>query len=356
MTHATAVRACQRSVAALLCAAACSASPPRSPAPRQASARSRGPGGCLHEPGHGDAPAECASAHGSSTRPRSPSRPTARTSTSSAASPRADRRKLRHDRDPQARPRHGRTRSEAAASAPTEPTATAGRAADARVELGAARRRRRHREPRRAHGVRHRERLGERPRVLARPLHGRADAPRAASRAPRVPAPRAARRTSSKAPTNCSPAPTARRCTSPRPSRGPSRPSSHRRARRRRARAGAGRGRRTPASGSSPAPQARRSRRCSARPLRRFTRNPCIAVNGFDGSCAVGTAMQGVGALTLSPDGKDLYAVAEGSHAIDEITPTAAEPLAETRLPDARRPRRRLRRRDDARSARRSSR
>ncbi|HMD58034.1 MAG TPA: hypothetical protein VKG82_11255 [Solirubrobacteraceae bacterium] len=60
-----------------------------------------------------------------------------------------------------------------------------------------------------------------------------------------------------------------------------------------------------------------------------FIRNACIAVNGYDGDCAVGVAMQGVGALTLSPDGKQLYAVAAASHAIDEFSPTAAEPLAE---------------------------
>lgn len=60
-----------------------------------------------------------------------------------------------------------------------------------------------------------------------------------------------------------------------------------------------------------------------------FTANPCIAVNGFDGSCAVGIAMQGVSSLTLSPDGKELYAVASTSHAVDEFQPSASQPLAE---------------------------
>jgi len=61
-----------------------------------------------------------------------------------------------------------------------------------------------------------------------------------------------------------------------------------------------------------------------------FMRNPCVAVNGYDGSCAVGVAMNGVRGLTLSPDGKQLYAVATGSRAIDVFSPTAGEPLTET--------------------------
>jgi DNA-binding beta-propeller fold protein YncE len=63
---------------------------------------------------------------------------------------------------------------------------------------------------------------------------------------------------------------------------------------------------------------------------RPFMANPCIATNGWDGSCAVGLAMLGVQALTLSPEGKQLYAVAKESKAIDVFTPAGAEPLAET--------------------------
>jgi len=58
--------------------------------------------------------------------------------------------------------------------------------------------------------------------------------------------------------------------------------------------------------------------------------NPCIAVNGYDGSCAVGIAMKGVQALTLGPEGKQLYAVAAKSKAIDILAPAGAQPLAET--------------------------
>jgi DNA-binding beta-propeller fold protein YncE len=58
--------------------------------------------------------------------------------------------------------------------------------------------------------------------------------------------------------------------------------------------------------------------------------NPCIAVNGYDGSCAVGVAMKGVQGLTLGPEGKQLYAVAAKSDAIDIFTPAEAQPLAET--------------------------
>lgn len=61
-----------------------------------------------------------------------------------------------------------------------------------------------------------------------------------------------------------------------------------------------------------------------------FTANPCIAVNGLDGACAVGVAMKGVGALTLSPEGNQLYAVASASHAIDVFTQIGHEGLTET--------------------------
>ncbi len=61
-----------------------------------------------------------------------------------------------------------------------------------------------------------------------------------------------------------------------------------------------------------------------------FTANPCIAVNGYDGACAVGIAMKGVQGLTLSPEGKQLYAVATASHAIDRFAPAGKEGLTET--------------------------
>jgi len=58
--------------------------------------------------------------------------------------------------------------------------------------------------------------------------------------------------------------------------------------------------------------------------------NPCIAVNGFDGDCAVGVATQGLDSLAVSPDGKDVYAAAPGSDAVDVFTPNAAGLLTES--------------------------
>ncbi len=58
--------------------------------------------------------------------------------------------------------------------------------------------------------------------------------------------------------------------------------------------------------------------------------NPCVAVNGFDGTCAVGIATQGVDALTLSPDGGELYAVAAGSNAVDAFTHDSVGALTES--------------------------
>jgi sugar lactone lactonase YvrE len=63
---------------------------------------------------------------------------------------------------------------------------------------------------------------------------------------------------------------------------------------------------------------------------RPFTANPCIAVNGFDGECAVGVAMNGVNDLTSSPEGNELYAVAPASHAIDTFSSAGPEGLAQT--------------------------
>jgi DNA-binding beta-propeller fold protein YncE len=53
-------------------------------------------------------------------------------------------------------------------------------------------------------------------------------------------------------------------------------------------------------------------------------------VNGFDGACAVGVAMKGLLGLTLGGEGKQIYGVATGSHAIDTFTPSAGQPLAQT--------------------------
>jgi DNA-binding beta-propeller fold protein YncE len=61
-----------------------------------------------------------------------------------------------------------------------------------------------------------------------------------------------------------------------------------------------------------------------------FLANPCIAVNGYDGSCAVGVAIKGVTGLELSPEGNQLYAVATISHAIDVFTPAGKEGLVQT--------------------------
>jgi DNA-binding beta-propeller fold protein YncE len=65
-------------------------------------------------------------------------------------------------------------------------------------------------------------------------------------------------------------------------------------------------------------------------PPTQFFANPCIAVNGFDGSCAVGIATQGLDALALSPDGRQLYATAPGSSAVDVFTHDATGALTES--------------------------
>ena len=65
-------------------------------------------------------------------------------------------------------------------------------------------------------------------------------------------------------------------------------------------------------------------------PMAEFFANPCIAVNGLDGACAVGVATQELGALVLSPDGKQIYGAAPGSRAIDVFAPGATGALTET--------------------------
>ena len=61
-----------------------------------------------------------------------------------------------------------------------------------------------------------------------------------------------------------------------------------------------------------------------------YLANPCTAVNGLDGICGVGTATQGLDALALSPDGKQLYGAAPGSKAIDVFATGAGGALTET--------------------------
>ncbi len=61
-----------------------------------------------------------------------------------------------------------------------------------------------------------------------------------------------------------------------------------------------------------------------------FLANPCIAVNGYDGTCAVGVAMKGVAGAVPSPEGNQLYAVATISRAIDVLAPAGKEGLVQT--------------------------
>ncbi len=65
-------------------------------------------------------------------------------------------------------------------------------------------------------------------------------------------------------------------------------------------------------------------------PPTEFLGNPCVAVNGFDGSCGVGIATRGLDALALSPDGAQLYGVAPNSGAVDVFTHDATGTLTET--------------------------
>ena len=85
----------------------------------------------------------------------------------------------------------------------------------------------------------------------------------------------------------------------------------------------------TPVSSPS-APAATLASIFTTPPPSTYLLNPCIAVNGLDGVCAVGTATQGLDALTLSPDAKQLYAAAPGSKAIDVFTIGAGGTLSQT--------------------------
>ncbi|HEV7585401.1 MAG TPA: hypothetical protein VGO14_06440 [Solirubrobacteraceae bacterium] len=61
-----------------------------------------------------------------------------------------------------------------------------------------------------------------------------------------------------------------------------------------------------------------------------YLANPCVAVNGFDGPCAVGVALKGIGGLALSADGRQLYGVAPASKAIDVFSTSPEASLAES--------------------------
>jgi DNA-binding beta-propeller fold protein YncE len=65
-------------------------------------------------------------------------------------------------------------------------------------------------------------------------------------------------------------------------------------------------------------------------PQTEFLANPCVAVNGLDGSCGVGVATQGLDSLALGPEGKQLYATAPGSKAVDVFTPAGTGTLTES--------------------------
>jgi DNA-binding beta-propeller fold protein YncE len=67
-----------------------------------------------------------------------------------------------------------------------------------------------------------------------------------------------------------------------------------------------------------------------APPTMQLLANPCIAVNGLDGACAVGVATQGLDDLLLSPDGRQVYGAAPGSHAVDVFTPSATGSLTQS--------------------------
>jgi DNA-binding beta-propeller fold protein YncE len=58
--------------------------------------------------------------------------------------------------------------------------------------------------------------------------------------------------------------------------------------------------------------------------------NPCIAINGLDGACAVSVATRNLNGLALSPDGRQLYGSASGSEAIAVFAAEASGALAET--------------------------
>ena len=68
-----------------------------------------------------------------------------------------------------------------------------------------------------------------------------------------------------------------------------------------------------------------------------FLANPCVAVNGYDGTCASGGRhRRGSTALALSPGGEQLYALAPGSGAVDVFTHGATGHTDREQLPEGR--------------------
>jgi DNA-binding beta-propeller fold protein YncE len=86
-----------------------------------------------------------------------------------------------------------------------------------------------------------------------------------------------------------------------------------------------------PASSSSPAPaRLPVSSIFTTPPAPAFLSNPCVAVNGMDGVCAVGPAMGGISTLALSPDGRQVYGASTASSAVSVFAANAEGALAET--------------------------
>ncbi len=61
-----------------------------------------------------------------------------------------------------------------------------------------------------------------------------------------------------------------------------------------------------------------------------YLANPCVAVNGYDGTCGVGVATAGLNSLALGPGGEQLYALAPGSGAVDVFAHGATGTLTES--------------------------
>ena len=69
-----------------------------------------------------------------------------------------------------------------------------------------------------------------------------------------------------------------------------------------------------------------------------FLANPCVAVNGYDGTCSVGVATQGLHSLALAPGGEQLYAVAPASERCGRFRARRERNAERDRLPEAGRP------------------
>jgi DNA-binding beta-propeller fold protein YncE len=66
-----------------------------------------------------------------------------------------------------------------------------------------------------------------------------------------------------------------------------------------------------------------------AQPFIQFD-NPCIATAGLDGACSIGASTEGIASLAVSPDGKNLYAAAGTSGAVDVFSRDSAGNLTQT--------------------------